>query len=86
MVAIHTTPNAPRSEVIGRHGDAVKLKLHAPAVEGRANEELIRFLAETLGLTRGAITLVRGGKSRQKTVGITGFPGDVETALLGAAK
>jgi uncharacterized protein len=64
-------PNAPRNEVVGWLGAALKVKIHAPALEGRANDELLAFLAETLGVPRRTVTLLRGDKSRQKVVQIT---------------
>lgn len=70
---IKAVPNAPRSEVVGWLGSAVKVKLQAPPVEGRANAELCRFLAATLGLPRHAVTLAHGSTSRQKRVQITGL-------------
>ena len=66
-------PNAPRSEVVGWLGTALKVKVHAPALEGRANDELLAFLAEKLGLPRRSVTLLRGDKSRQKVVQIAGL-------------
>lgn len=66
-------PNAPRNEIVGWLGSALKVKVHAPALEGRANDELLDFLAEKLGLHRRAITLLRGDKSRQKVVSIAGM-------------
>ena len=66
-------PNAPRNEVVGWLGAALKVKVHAPALEGRANDELLDFLAETLGLPRRDLALLRGDKSRQKIVRITGL-------------
>lgn len=66
-------PNAPRSTVVGWLGDALKVKVHAPALEGRANEELCEFLADTLQVPRRAVTLLRGDKSRQKVVRIDGL-------------
>jgi hypothetical protein len=71
-------PNAPRNEVVGWLGPVLKVKVHAPALEGRANEELLGFLAEKLGLPRRAVTLLRGDKSRQKVIRITGL--DLATA------
>lgn len=72
-LAIKAVPNAPRSEVTGWLGDALKVKVHAPPVEGRANDALCAFLAETLGLPRRAITVLRGDTSRRKTVRIEGL-------------
>ena len=72
-LAIKAIPNAPRSEIVGWLGEALKVKVHAPPVEGRANDALCEFLAETLGLPRRAVTLVRGDTSRQKLVRIDGL-------------
>jgi uncharacterized protein len=72
-LAIKAIPNAPRSEVVGWLGEALKVKVHAPPVEGRANEALCEFLAETLGLPRRAVTVLRGDTSRQKVVRIEGL-------------
>lgn len=66
-------PNAPRNEVAGWLGAALKVKVHAPALEGRANEELCEFLAEALQLPKRAVTLLRGEKSRQKVVRLDGI-------------
>lgn len=73
LLAIKAIPNAPRNEIVGWLGDALKVKLHAPPVEGRANAELCAFLAETLCLPRRAVTLATGDTSRQKRVRITGL-------------
>lgn len=72
-LAIKAIPNAPRSQVVGWLGDALKVKVHAPPVEGRANEALCEFLAETLGLPRRAVTVLRGDTSRQKIVHVSGL-------------
>ena len=72
-LAIKAIPNAPRSEVVGWLGDALKVKVHAPPVEGRANEALCEFLADSLELPRRAVTVFRGDTSRQKLVRITGL-------------
>lgn len=70
---IKAIPNAPRSAVVGWLGDALKIKIHAPALEGRANDELCEFLADTLALPRRAVTVLQGGKSRQKVLHIAGL-------------
>lgn len=72
-IAIKAIPNAPRNEVVGWLGDALKVKVHAPALDGRANEELCSFLADTLGVPRRSVTLLRGETSRQKLVRIDGL-------------
>jgi hypothetical protein len=76
-------PNAPRNEVVGWLGAALKVKVHAPALEGRANDELLDFLAEKLALPRRDITLLRGEKSRQKVVRISGLDPTTLTSRLG---
>jgi uncharacterized protein (TIGR00251 family) len=73
LLPIKAIPNAPRSEVVGWLGEALKVKVHAPPVEGKANDALCAFLAETLGLSRRAVTLARGDTSRQKTIRIDGL-------------
>jgi uncharacterized protein len=71
--------------VEGPHGDAIKIKLHAPAVEGKANEALIRFLAKQLKLPRHSIVLQHGQSSRDKVIRIDGMTEqDVRSRLLGA--
>jgi uncharacterized protein (TIGR00251 family) len=70
---LRVVPNARRSEVVGMHGDAIKVKVAAPAVEGKANEALRDFLAERLGLPARAIEIVSGEKSRDKGVTIAGL-------------
>jgi hypothetical protein len=72
-LAIKAMPNAPRNEVVGWLGDALKVKVHAPPVEGRANDVLCAFLAETFGLPRRAVTVLRGDTSRQKLVRLDGL-------------
>lgn len=69
-LAVKAIPGAPRNEVVGWLGDALKVKVRAPALEGRANDELRSFLADTLGLPRRCVTVESGEKSRQKLVAI----------------
>lgn len=70
IVCVHVIPNAKHNKVAGEYGDAVKIKLRAPAVEGKANAALIRFLAERLGLPPHAIVLESGHRSRKKLLRI----------------
>lgn len=70
---LKTIPNAPRDEIVGWLGLALKVKVHAPALDGRANDALLAFLAEKLGVPRRAVSLLRGDRSRQKVVAITGL-------------
>ena len=73
MLAVKAIPNAPRNEITGWLGAALKIKIHAPALDGRANDALCEFLAAALGLPRRAVTLARGDKSRQKLVRVAGL-------------
>ena len=72
-LAIKAIPNAPRSEVVGWLGEALKVKVHAPPVEGRANEAICEFLADELGLPHRAVKVLRGDTSRQKVIQIDGL-------------
>ena len=82
MLAVKAIPNAPRSEVVGWLGEALKVKIHAPPVEGRANDALCEFLAETLGIARRRVTLLRGATARKKLIRIAGLtPADVRQRL-----
>ncbi len=81
-LAIKAIPNAPRHQVVGWLGAALKVKVHAPPLEGRANDALCEFLAEELGLPRRAVTVLRGDTSRQKIVRINGLTLDEARARL----
>ncbi len=72
-LAIKAIPNAPRNAVAGWLGDMLKIKVHAPALEGRANDELCEFIAETLALPKRTVTVCLGDKSRQKLLQIDGL-------------
>jgi uncharacterized protein (TIGR00251 family) len=69
----HVIPNAKVDKVIGEHGDAIKIKLRAPAVEGKANAALRHFLAAQLEISKHAIVLEHGQKSRDKLVRVDGL-------------
>ena len=67
-IHVHAQPGAKRTEIAGLHGDCLKLRLASPPVDGKANECLIGFLAERLGVKRAQVTITRGLSSRRKTV------------------
>ena len=79
---IKAVPNAPRAQVIGWLGEALKVKVHVPALEGKANEELCSFLAETLGLPKRSVRLLQGDTSRKKLLEIDGLTREQVVALL----
>jgi hypothetical protein len=82
---LRIVPNAKRDEVVGEYGDAVKIKVAAPAVEGKANAALLEFVAERLGVPTRALSLVAGEKSRDKLIAVAGMePEEARRKLLGA--
>jgi uncharacterized protein len=70
LLALHVQPGAKKTEVAGQHGEALKIRLAAPPVDGKANDCLIAFLATRLGRPRAAVTLQAGVASRQKRLRI----------------
>lgn len=68
VLTLRVQPGARRTEVAGLHGDALKVRLAAPPVDGKANAELLRYLADAFGVPLRNVTLVRGETSRQKIV------------------
>src|SRR5262245_43142262 len=73
-LTLHVQPNAGKSGFAGPHGDALKVRIDAPAAENQANAELVRFLGEALGVPRSAIAIRRGATSRRKVVEVSGGP------------
>ncbi len=73
-VTLHIQPGARKSEIAGRHGNALKVRIAAPAVDNKANSALIEFLGETLGVPKSAIAIRHGATGRRKVVEITGGP------------
>jgi uncharacterized protein len=69
---VRVTPRGRRSEVLGVSGDRLRLRVAAPAVEGRANDELVRFVAELFAVRRSAVAIVAGHLSQLKTLVISG--------------
>lgn len=80
-VAVHVQPRASRSEIVGQHGAALKVRLQAPPVDGAANDALVRVLADALGLSQRSVRVVAGATSRAKTVEIDGTTEDAVRAL-----
>ena len=78
----HIVPNAKENKVVGEHGAGIKIKLRAPATEGKANAALRSFLAEELKLPERDIVLERGQKSRDKIIRIDGFSEEEMRACL----
>jgi len=82
ILHLHIQPGAKTSEVVGLHGEALKLRLAAPPVDGKANAALLAFLAEQLGVAKSSLELLRGETSRQKTVRVSNAQEEVLLRLL----
>lgn len=71
LLTLHIQPGAKKTEVVGLHGDALKLRLSAPPVDGKANDALIAFLAARLDIPKSRLALVSGQTSRRKCVAVS---------------
>jgi uncharacterized protein (TIGR00251 family) len=71
--AVRVVPRASRNEIAGVHGGALKVRITAPPVAGRANEAIIAFLAQRLGVRKSQVEIVAGATSRRKTIRVTGL-------------
>lgn len=74
-IAVQITPNAKKTEVIGVLDDALKLKLQAQPIEGKANEALVKFVAGALSVSRSSVTITHGLTSKRKLI-------EVKSAVL----
>jgi uncharacterized protein (TIGR00251 family) len=81
-LTLHIQPGAKRTDVAGLHGDALKIRLAAPPIEGRANEALLKFIAEFFDVPVRQVELKQGGQSRHKVVAITGSKIEPESLLV----
>ncbi len=85
MIDVQITANAPRNEIVGWHGGRLKIKVKAPAVEGKANAELLRFLAERLDIRANQLRIVRGETARLKTIELADMEDEAVRQRLGIA-
>ena len=81
-LVVHVAPRARTTAVAGRHGDAIRIRVAAPPEDGAANAELVRFLAERLGVSRSAVAIAAGAAGRRKTVEIAGLATDAAVRVL----
>lgn len=81
-LTLHIQPGAKKTGFAGLHGDALKIRLAAPPVDGKANAALIRFVAETLSLPNAAVNLKSGHNSRRKVLEVSGAEASVVAGLL----
>ena len=82
ILTLHIQPGARKTEIAGVHGDALKIRLAAPPVDGKANAALIAFVAQHLDLPKSAVTLRSGQTSRRKVLEVTDPPADIGQRLL----
>ncbi len=83
ILLVKVIPQAQYSEYVGWHGEELKIRIKAPPEKGKANTELIRFLAKTLCITKNAITILSGETSRHKRVKIEGYNTEELMSLTG---
>jgi hypothetical protein len=83
VLAVQAQPGAGRSVIVGRHGDAVKVKVAAPPEHGKANDAIAEMLAQHLGLKAAQVELVAGASSRTKRFRISGVEEEEVAAALG---
>lgn len=82
ILNLHIQPGAKNTEIVGLHGDALKIRLAAPPVDGKANAALIAFIAAKVGAGRTAVEVISGQTSRAKRVRVAGIaPTDILKAL-----
>lgn len=74
IIRVRVIPNAKHSEVMGRVGSIVRVRVAAPAVDGKANQELMEFLAEFFGVKEKFVSILRGEKGKEKTIQVEGRP------------
>ena len=72
LLTLHIQPGAKKTEIAGEYGDALKIRLAAPPVDGKANAALLAFVAERLGVAKNAVTLKSGQTSRRKVIEVVG--------------
>lgn len=82
LLTLHIQPGAKKTEIAGEHGEALKIRLAAPPVDGKANDCLIAFLAERLGVAKSRVELVSGQSSRAKRVRVAALSADAVRARL----
>lgn len=80
--SVRVQPRASRTDIAGIHGDAIKIRVAAPPVEGAANQELVSFLAKQLGVARAAVRIARGETGRQKVIEVAGVQAETVRRLV----
>ena len=83
LITVHVVPRSRRTEVVGEHGGAIRIRVAAPPADGAANDELVRFLAERLLVPRRDVQIKSGATARRKIVVVAGKSAvDIRRLLL----
>jgi len=83
-LSLHIQPGAKSSEIVGLHGDALKVRLAAPPVDGKANAALLEFIADCLEVARNRVELKSGQSTRRKVLAVAGIDLDTASRRLAA--
>lgn len=83
---VHAKPRAKRSRIVGAREGALEVAIGAPPVDGAANAELVRFLADALGVPKRSVEIVRGEGSQKKLIAVQGLDADTLRARLASAE
>ena len=83
VLEVLVQPRASRTRPVGEHGGRLKIQLAAPPVDGEANRALVEFLADTLGVRKGDVSIERGETGRRKTIRVAGVDAAAVRAALG---
>lgn len=81
-ISFYVQPKASRNQIAGLHGDAIKLRITAPPVDGKANEAVIRFVAELFGIPKSAVSIESGESSRSKRLSLAGVSAAAANRVL----
>lgn len=84
LLYLHVQPRASKTELVGLHGDALKIRIQAPPVDSAANEAILRFLADKLSLPLSRLSIVAGETARKKTVLLSNCNAEAIQAALQA--
>lgn len=82
FLEVYVKPNASRNAIIGRHGERLKISITAPPTENKANQELIKFLAKYLGVSKSQINVSKGAQGRNKLITIDSPQKNLDALLV----
>jgi len=82
LLRLHVQPRASKTKLVGLHGDRLKIAVASPPVDGKANKEIVKYLAKSLGIPQKGLVLKSGEQSRQKVIAILVLDeGEVRSAI-----